>query len=150
MIRAVLLDSGPLGMIAHAQANTPIASWAHSLLAAGTIVVVPEVTDYEVRRELIRAKLIRSIQKLDNLNKTFVYLPITTEAMLAAAQLWADMRSRGRPTSGKNSLDADAILAAQANTLRGREVQTIVATDNVQHLNQMTHAEYWHDILVDG
>ena len=47
-------------------------------------------------------------------------------------------------------LDADAILAGQANTCRFDADDVIVATDNVKHLNRMTRAEYWHNILPDA
>ena len=150
MTKVVLLDSGPLGKIAHRRANPAITNWVRSLLAAGAKVVVPEIADYEVRRELIRSSRIQSLAHLDRLKETLIYLPISTEAMLAAAQLWADARNRGRPTAGHESLDADAILAGQANTCDFGRLPVIVASDNVQHLDQLTHAEYWHDILADG
>ena len=52
---AVLLDAGPLGLLSNPNNSPqPIAcrAWLASLLAAGRQVVVPEITDYEVRREL--------------------------------------------------------------------------------------------------
>ena len=54
---AVLLDAGPLGLLTNPNNDSQaIASraWLASLSAAGRQVFVPEVTDYEVRRELIR------------------------------------------------------------------------------------------------
>lgn len=144
------MDSGVLGMIAHSNANELIVDWVQSLRAAETIVVVPEIADYEVRRELIRARRLKSIRHLDKLKQVLVYLPITTSAMLEAARIWAEMRNRGRPVAGKEALDADAVLAGQAADIGFRErANVIVATENVQHLGQMTHAEYWHDILAD-
>lgn len=43
--------------------------------------MVPEIADYEVRRELIRARRLAGIRKLDALKATTPYLPITTEAI---------------------------------------------------------------------
>ncbi len=47
MTDVVLLDSGPLGIIVIAEAI----SWLSGLLAADTRIVVPEIADFEVRRE---------------------------------------------------------------------------------------------------
>jgi len=46
---------------------------------------VPEIADYEVRRELLRADKLHGIDRL-NLVKTTAYLPITTAVMLKAAE----------------------------------------------------------------
>ena len=53
----VLLDSGPLGHACR-RPGTPGADqcrlWIDALIARGVEVVVPEIADYEVRRELTR------------------------------------------------------------------------------------------------
>src|SRR5438552_2198773 len=85
----------------------------HCLERAGTRVAVPEIADYEVRRELIRAKKTRGLQRLDALKKEHVYLQLTTAIMLVAAELWAQARSKGKPTASEKGLDGDMILAAQ-------------------------------------
>ena len=59
-----------------------------------------------------------SIARLNGLQATFHYLPITTTAMLRAADLWADARRTGFSTGDPNKLDIDVILSAQALTLR--------------------------------
>jgi predicted nucleic acid-binding protein len=128
----VLLDAGPLGMVAHPRPAEAILTWLASLLDAGVEVVVPEIADYEVRRELLRAGLKKSIRRLDQLKSTVGFLPITSDAMLKAAEFWAEVRTRGRPTSHEKSLDADAILAGQAATLSGEDV--VIDTANPKHL----------------
>lgn len=54
----VFLDAGPLGMVTNPK-DTPICeearSWLAGLEARGFSAVVPEIADYEVRRELLRA-----------------------------------------------------------------------------------------------
>jgi hypothetical protein len=53
---------------------------------------VPEIADYEVRRELLRANKVRGIARLDLLKNSIGYLPLTTPIMLKAAELWAQAR----------------------------------------------------------
>jgi predicted nucleic acid-binding protein len=118
--------------------------WLDDLLAAGRRVLIPEITDYEVRRELLRAKLAASVSFLDLLAQRAEYIPLTTAAMRKAAELWADARQRGRPTAADPALDADVILAAQALTLGAPQV--VVATANVRHLARYVPAELWHAI----
>src|SRR5258708_1003044 len=121
----VILDSGPLGMITNPRAGgEPLAcrKWLHTLVNAGHVVVLPEIADYEVRRELLRAKKSNGLSRLDQLKTLIDYLPITTEAMLKAAELWAQARNSGHPTASNEALDADVILAAQASSVSDVDV----------------------------
>ena len=98
------------------------------------IVIVPEIADYEVRRELIRVRSVGGLVRLDNLEATSTYDPITTRIMRKAAEFWADLRNRGVPTAPDPSLDADAILAAQAALIGGPGDTATIATGNARHL----------------
>ena len=82
MAEVVLLDAGPLGMISHPRVTSEIAAWLGQLLAGGVTVVIPEIADYEVRRELLRAGRSKGVRRLDDLKSTLNYLPITSEAMI--------------------------------------------------------------------
>jgi hypothetical protein len=64
-------------------------------LAAGDVVIIPGIADYEVRRELLRAGKLGSVQRLDELIPTLEYLPMDTGIIRPAAELWADSRIRG-------------------------------------------------------
>ncbi|MBD1811953.1 nucleic acid-binding protein [Microcoleus vaginatus DQ-U2] len=146
MSRIIILDSGPLGMVTNPQAKPPYLEcqlWLDSLLQNGEMVLLPEIADYEVRRELIRAGKERGIRKLDLFKKVLTYRPLTTEVMLLAAQLWADSRRRGRPTAEANALDGDVILAAQAILEASEGNEVIIATTNVGHLSQFVDAREW-------
>lgn len=95
MSRHVVLDSTPLGLLSKPTRSTqvlPIVQWATACLDAGHSLYVPEVIDYELRRELLRAGKTASLDRLDSLHTLFHYLPITTPAMLLAAELWARSR----------------------------------------------------------
>lgn len=144
MSKTVLLDSGPLGMISNPNAtgvNRECYEWMEALLVRGFEVRVPEIADYEVRRELLRANKSEGIARLDLLKNTIGYLRITTLVMLEAAELWAQARRAGMPTADPKALDCDVILAAQALDMDG-----IVATDNVGHLSRFVIAKPWRDI----
>jgi predicted nucleic acid-binding protein len=144
--RIVVLDAGPLGMATNPRAS-PLClecqTWLESLLRHGRSVVVPEISDYEVRRELLRAGKVRGLRRLDELARVIDYLPITTEAMRKAAQLWAEVRRAGRPTAHPEALDGDVILAAQAATLAQGVDEVIIATTNVGHLSRFADAREW-------
>lgn len=140
----VLLDAGPLGMISHPRIKDEVADWLARILSAGIDVLVPEIADYEICRELIRAGSTKGLARLDNLKTSLGFLPITSPAMIRAAEFWAEARRHGRPTASDESLDADVILAAQAATLDGKQV--IVASSNPKHIARFTPAEYWQDI----
>lgn len=86
MAKVVLLDAGPLGMVSHPRPTSEIAAWLARLVVAGVTVLVPEIADYEVRRELLRAGRSKGVKRLDQLKVSLGYLPITTEAILRAAE----------------------------------------------------------------
>jgi hypothetical protein len=107
-------------------------------------VLVPEIADYEVRRELLRANKVRGIARLDALIGLLEYLPLTTAAMRQAAVFWAQARQQGQPTADDKALDGGVILAAQALTLGLTDV--VIATTNVSHLARFAPAALWPDV----
>ena len=142
----LVLDSGPLGLWLQRPDEPGAAAaqqWLAGHLARRTTVVVPEIADYEVRRELVRLKKHKALRRLDEFIAQLPgrYLPITTDAMREAARLWADVRGRGLPTADPKALDGDVILAAQVRTSNLKWSDTVVATTNVVHLSRFTRAE---------
>jgi predicted nucleic acid-binding protein len=107
-------------------------------------VIIPEISDYEIRRELIRLGSIVSVANLDGYGLQLEYLSINTAAMRLAAQLWAQARIAGLPTAPDLALDADVILAAQALSLN---TPVVVATSNPRHLSRFVPAELWSNIV---
>jgi predicted nucleic acid-binding protein len=150
MSRLIVLDSGPLGMVTNPKATgitLDCQLWLKFLLRRGERVAIPEISDYEVRRELLRAGLLQSLRRLDNLKQTLDYIPIQTAAMLLAAELWAEARKVGQPTADPKALDGDVILAAQARLLCDEVTEVIVATTNVAHLSRFITASDWQSIV---
>jgi len=145
----VLLDAGPLGMITNPKSspeNEACKNWLASLAYNGVEVVIPEIADYEVRRELLRAGKERGLGRLDALKSMLGYAPITTPVMLQAAEFWAAARNMGRQSANDASLDADMILAAQAGALARDGDETVIATTNVRHLALFSSARIWREI----
>jgi predicted nucleic acid-binding protein len=143
---AVFLDAGPLGLLTNPNNNAQALTcraWLASLRAAGRQVVVPEITDYEVRRELIRIQSHSALANLDALGAVLNYLPLSTNAMRLAAELWARARSAGQPTAPDPALDGDVILAAQTLSFN---TPAIVATANPGHLIRFVTALPWSSI----
>lgn len=141
MTSAVMLDSGPLGRIAHPRPNRETTEWIEHLLDSGVAVILPEIADYEVRRNLLLEGLNESVVRLDRLKEVLIYQPLTTDVMLRAAEMWADARRSGLPTADSKELDGDVILAAQAE-----QAGAIVATENVGHLSRFVDARSWRDV----
>lgn len=147
MSRVVFLDAGPIGLVTNPKLSpesTLCTRWLQALIISDTRVIIPEIADYEVRRELLRANKVKGIARLDELANSLEYLPITTAAMRQAAMFWAQARQQGQPTAGDKTIDSDMILAAQATTLD--VVDVVIATTNVGHLSRFAPADLWRNI----
>ena len=147
MSRVVFLDAGLIGLVTNPKLSpesTLCTRWLQALIISDSRVIIPEIADYEVRRELLRANKVKGIARLDELANSLEYLPITTAAMRQAAMFWAQARQQGQPTAGDKTIDSDMILAAQATTLD--VVDVVIATTNVGHLSRFAPADLWRNI----
>jgi hypothetical protein len=99
MSLTVFLDTGPLGLITNPK-RTPdtiaATQWAIAVLSAGHRFVVPAIADFEVRRELIRARKTKGLTSLDvwNSARPDRYLYLSDSAMRLGADLWARPQCR--------------------------------------------------------
>jgi predicted nucleic acid-binding protein len=113
----LVLDSAPLGLLTQ-RVGVPAADGCRAWLAGhadlGNRVIVPEIVEYELRRELLRADKTRSLTRLDRLiaDPQISHLLLNTAALRLAAELWAQLRKAGVPTADPHALDIDVILAA--------------------------------------
>ena len=150
MRKALFLDTTPLGLVTRKPGQSTEADacfqWMLQILANGWTVYVAEIADYEVRRELIRQKRTASIVHMESVIATLSYVPITTEAMRLAADLWAQARNQGWATADPKALDGDVILAAQALSLTPVPDSLIIATENVVHISRYVAAAEWRNI----
>lgn len=149
MTIAIVLDAGPLGLVTNPRGNDEARActlWLDALLEQGVTIYIPEIADYEVRRELLRARKNEGLARLDDLKVVLNYLPITTMTMLLAANYWATARQQGQPTAVDHALDGDVILAAQTSLLEQQGYSAVIATTNVKHLSRFVAAQEWQTI----
>jgi toxin FitB len=144
----VLLDAGPLGMVTNPRdsANARSWEWLQRLVDKHVRVAVPEVADYEVRRELLRARKYQGLARLNAMKVMLEYHAINTSIMVKAAENWALARQQGRQSASDESLDADMILAAHAWELSRSGERVVIATTNTRHLDRFALAQLWEDI----
>ncbi len=149
MSDAVFLDTGPLGILVK-HPNKPevfaCRQWLAECRSANSDVYLPEIADYELRRELPQAGFSRSIARLDVLKAKLIYWPLTTVAMLLAADLCAPVRRAGKPTADQHALDGDVILAAQMLSSGLNEGAVIAATANPKHIALFVRCAEWKEI----
>ena len=123
------------------------ADWLSRLGDAGILVAVPEIADYEVRRELLRLGATSSVARLNALRGASPYEPITTGIMHRAAELWAESRRKGLPRADRHALDGDSVLAATVESIARRGHEVTLATSNARHFAGIVPALPWQEIL---
>jgi len=115
-------------------------------LQKGVRILVPGISDYELRREMLRTGSTKSIIKLDALKNAIGFVPITTAVMNQAAEFWAHARKVGKPTASNAALDGDMILSAHAWVMNSQGHAIVVATTNLKHLGIFCDARVWTNI----
>jgi len=134
-------------MLSRRQPIPALQSWMRDHLTGGTRLAIPEIADYEVRRELLLAHLQASLNVLNALQAELDYLPITTPILRQAALFWAEARQMGMPTADRHALDGDVIVAASAQALIEDGHDVVVATTNIGHLARFIPALHWQNIV---
>jgi predicted nucleic acid-binding protein len=145
------LDSGPLGLVTNPRATAAsqeCSFWLERIVHRSHLVVIPEIVDYELRREFLRGRMTRALSTLEALALRLAFVPITTPVMRQAAEFWAIARQRGMATADDKALDSDMILAAQAILIeQAWDQEAVIATTNVRHLARFATAREWREIL---
>lgn len=147
----ILLDSGPLGLITNPKASAQSLAcqqWLVEHLSRGSRILVPEIIEYELRRELLLHEKTQGLQRLEELAADLGILPVTRAVLLQAAIFWADARKQGRPPAHTKALDIDMILCAQAAVAATFDDPVVIATNNTRHLSLFADARPWADIPV--
>src|SRR5271157_1264241 len=151
----VLLDSGPLGHACR-RPGTPGADqcrlWIDALIARGVEVVVSEIADYEVRRELTRINASGSLRRLDDLVTLggLSYQPISTGAWRHAAPFWADARPRGIPTASPDRLNPPQATRLQPVVRRVQTVKSWINVDSIERASLRSSCTAWRSFPSRG
>lgn len=157
MSRVIFFDAGPLGIITNPKTPSPnltvaAIEWAIELGKSGHRLIVPAIADFEVRRELVRARKKDGIALLDAWNSAQPdrYLPLTDSALRLASDLWAQARNSGVLPADPKELNCDVLIAAQAldyQAIHGLAISDIlIATMNLGHLSLFVPADIWSNI----
>lgn len=132
--KVVILDSYPLGEICSPIRYAETRPLIQFLRASKIALRVAEITDYELRRELTLQKLQKGINNLNKFKQKREIIPIDSESLMIATELWAELRKTGQPTADKKNIDCDVIMVAQALKLRNQFKQIIILTIDVRDL----------------
>lgn len=152
----VILDTGLIGLVTNPNSNeksVECLEWLYGLLAKGVRVISSDICDYEVRRGLVLDRKISNsggsgIHRLDEFRKVIDFLPINSEILIEACDIWAEFRIKSQLNASERDINFDIILSAQWKILKdqypGREV--IIATDNLRDFIRFSTADLWQNI----
>ena len=151
MTRLILLDAGVVGLLCSSPLLPSVvacADWLEKLAQSGMEFLLSDLTDFEVRRDLLRLRATTKLRRLDDLRSLVGVVSVDFQAWSKAAEFWAIVRQAGRPTAAPDALDGDAILAAVASTIIQTGDSATIATTNPGHLRQFPgiDARRWEDI----
>lgn len=139
MARLILLDAGVIGLLCSSPALPSVQACGEWLVRqgrAGVQVRICDLSDFEVRRELLRIGATAKISRLDQFGETLGTVAVNAPAWLRAAEFWALVRRAGMPTADPKALDGDVVLAGVAATLGEPGDEVVIATDNVKHFGR--------------
>jgi len=136
----LLLDTAVLGEVCHPRKYADVRTWLARAVAHHD-VLISEVADHALRRELLRIGSHRSLGRLDELTRELTYVPMATSTWRAAAKLWATLRNAGTVPAASHALDGDVLIAAQA-LAEGASV----VTPNVRHFEAIVPALAWRAV----
>lgn len=152
-LKLVGLDGGPLGLLTHPTPSPPAIeciAWLQSLLDGEVRVVLPAISDYEIRREYLLRQNQVSIRRLDALREIVDWAEIEDEVLIEGSELWSQIRRKGKPTSHPKSLDVDCLIATQvrryAETLGFTEEEWLIATVDIGDMPNLAPAAHWTKI----
>lgn len=153
--KIILLDTGVLGKICNPKPVRNVQEFLDFLKEEKNIdIIVPEICDYELRRNLLLENLDKSIRKLNKFRRIDQLLFFDTNTMIIASEIWSDIRKQGNPTENKDSLDGDVILAAQAYQMKAYYEEVIVLTTNPKDIVKFNYLGIktwdWKQAVIDA
>jgi predicted nucleic acid-binding protein len=160
MKRVALIDSGPLNEIVKPQPSVDVSRWLKFIDEKRIAIRVPEIIDYELRREIVLQCLIgtndsyKSLHKLNKYRQTKRFISINPSVTLTdACEIWAKLREKGQGTSDNKNIDVDVILAAQAISMKNDFDEVIIVTGNLSDIQRFCYLDIqvwdWKQALND-
>ena len=151
MARLILLDAGVVGLLCSSPFLPNVVAcgdWLEGQSQAGADFVLSDLTDFEVRRELLRLRAHAKLRRLDDLRLLLKTPQVDFRTWQKAAESWAIVRQADRPTAAPAAHDGDAILAAVASSIIQPGDSATIATTTPSHLGRFPgiDARKWEDI----
>ena len=133
-MKVVVLDSLPLAELCRKKVKSNVGGLLLFLKDREISLRVAEITEYELRRELLRSQRYKSENRLNKYYLTQRIIPINRLSLLKASEIWAEMRNRGMPTASKERIDIDTIMVAQAVSLKQDFEEIIILTSDPEDI----------------
>jgi predicted nucleic acid-binding protein len=140
MTYAILLDSGPLGKMVHQERTyiEPTRLLEKFAKDNGISLLIPEIIEMELKKELVNRGFVKSIRKLNKFGQQDRIIKLTQDDRLLAKEIENNLRKEGKSIS-KEIPSNDGILAAQAINLKiSQEYEkVIILTENIKHITKL-------------
>jgi len=146
MNRVAVIDSGLLGEIIKRHPSADVTRWIEFMVENEIVLRIPEIIDYEIRRELIlqdlkgNSEARKSLSKLNRYRQTNRLIPLEPSITFTdACELWANLRFNSQPTADIKNIDVDVILVTQALSIKKDFDEIIIVTGNLSDLRRFSH-----------
>lgn len=153
MSHLILLDSAPLGYLCNPRNIEKTRFFKNKLKDLEVILYLPEIIDYELRRNLELEGFSKSINLLDQFRQRHQILWLESDDFLKAAELWSWCRKEGYATTENKGIDIDVILVSQALSQLRNFYKVIILTADIGDLSIFCELEInlwnWKTALAD-
>lgn len=150
-MKTVVLDSLPLAELCRKKIKDEVGNLLLFLRNQKISLRVAEITEYELRRELLRSQRYRSDNRLNKFYLTNRIIPIDRLALIKASEIWAELRNLGIPTASNERIDIDTIMIAQSLTLKKDFQEVIILTSDPEDISRFCRygirVWQWQDAL---
>jgi toxin FitB len=110
MTGLIILDSAPLAFFCNPKNRNDYKKFSNFVKSLNFSIGVPEIIDYELRRNLELENFQKSISLLSRFQQRRQFIWLESEDLIRAAELWAWCRKKGSPTTENKGIDIDVIL----------------------------------------
>ncbi len=135
-MKVIVLDSTPLAELCRKKPKQEVIDLLKFIDDSDFIIKIAEITEYEVRRELLRTKKDKACRRLGRYHLTERTIPINREALILASEIWAELRNSGKSTASNQRIDCDTIMIAQSLSLKKYFDEIIVLTSDPEDISR--------------